>query len=54
MEHLSATIQERNKVPFLHVFTNNVAAVRLYRELGFRVARTVQLTAIVKSSADAS
>ncbi|MFM0454657.1 GNAT family N-acetyltransferase [Paraburkholderia nemoris] len=54
MEHLSAAIREREKVPFLHVFTNNVSAVRLYRELGFRVARTLQLTAIVKSSADAS
>jgi ribosomal protein S18 acetylase RimI-like enzyme len=53
MEHLSATIQERNNVPFLHVFTNNVSAVRLYRELGFRVARTLQLTVIVKSSASA-
>lgn len=54
MEHLSATIQERNKVPFLHVFTNNVSAVRLYRELGFRIARTLQLTAIMRSSADAA
>lgn len=54
MEHLSATIQERNQVPFLHVFTNNVSAVRLYRELGFRIARTLQLTAIVRSSADAA
>lgn len=54
MEHLSATIQERDKVPFLHVFTNNVAAVRLYRELGFRIARTLRLTAIVKSSAGAA
>ncbi|CAB3731516.1 GNAT family N-acetyltransferase [Paraburkholderia rhynchosiae] len=53
MEHLSATIQERNKVPFLHVFTNNFSAVRLYRELGFRIARTLQLTAIVRSSRDA-
>ncbi|MGQ7939401.1 GNAT family N-acetyltransferase [Paraburkholderia sp. D1E] len=54
MEHLSATIQERDKVPFLHVFTSNVSAVRLYRELGFRIARTLQLTAIVRSSADAN
>lgn len=52
MEHLAATIQERNRVPFLHVFTNNVSAVRLYRELGYRVARTLQLTAIMRSSAD--
>jgi GNAT superfamily N-acetyltransferase len=54
MEHLSATIQERDKVPFLHVFTSNVSAVRLYRELGFRIARTLQLTAILRSSADAN
>jgi predicted GNAT family acetyltransferase len=53
MERLSATIQERNKVPFLHVFTNNVSAIRLYRELDFRIARTLQLTAIVRLSADA-
>jgi ribosomal protein S18 acetylase RimI-like enzyme len=45
--------QERDKVPLLHVFTNNVSAVRLYRELGFRTARTLQPTAIVRSSADA-
>ncbi|WP_374729601.1 GNAT family N-acetyltransferase [Caballeronia choica] len=53
MEHLSPTIQERDKVPFLHVFTNNVSAVRLYRELGVRTATTLQPTAIVRSSADA-
>ncbi|RKE38262.1 FR47-like protein [Paraburkholderia sp. BL23I1N1] len=54
MDHLSATIQERDRVPFLHVFTNNLSAVRLYRELGFRIARTLQLTAIVRSSGDVS
>ncbi|WP_144107473.1 GNAT family N-acetyltransferase [Paraburkholderia sp. BCC1886] len=54
MEHLSATIQERNKIPFLHVFISNVGAVRLYREIGFRVSRTLHLTAIVTSSANAS
>ncbi|MGF6875040.1 GNAT family N-acetyltransferase [Paraburkholderia sp. MM5477-R1] len=52
MEHLAATIQERDRIPFLHVFTNNVSAVRLYRELGFRIARTLQLTAIVRSSGE--
>jgi len=52
VEYLSATIQERDKVPFLHVFATNVSAVHLYRELGFRIARTLQLTAIVRSSAD--
>lgn len=49
MEHLSATIQQGGHVPFLHVFSTNASAVRLYRELGFRVARTMQLTAIVRS-----
>lgn len=54
IEHLSAAIREREKVPFLHVFTNNVSAIRLYRVLGFRVARTLQLTVIVRSPADTS
>ncbi|WP_207004518.1 GNAT family N-acetyltransferase [Trinickia mobilis] len=51
MEHLSATIQQRDRVPFLHVFETNTSAVRLYRELGFRVARTLLLTAMVRSPA---
>jgi predicted GNAT family acetyltransferase len=47
MEHLGAGIQHRGQVPFLHVFSTNTSAIRLYKQLGFRSARTLHLTGIV-------
>ncbi|MBK5148561.1 GNAT family N-acetyltransferase [Burkholderia sp. R-69608] len=49
MEHLSATMQQRGKIPFLHVFSNNTSAMRLYYELGFRKARSLYVTVLVVS-----
>lgn len=49
MEHVGESIQQRGKVPLLHVFTNNASAIGLYRELGFRNARTFFLTALMRS-----
>jgi ribosomal protein S18 acetylase RimI-like enzyme len=54
VEQVASAIQQRNGVPILHVFTTNHAAIGLYRELGFRVARTVQLTAMVRLPAQAT
>jgi predicted GNAT family acetyltransferase len=46
MEHLAAGIQHRGNVPFLHAISTNTAAIRLYKQLGFRSARTLHLTGI--------
>ncbi|AMH43316.1 MULTISPECIES: GNAT family N-acetyltransferase [Burkholderiaceae] len=47
MEHLAAGIQHRGGVPFLHVFSTNTSAIRLYKQLGYRRARELHLTGIV-------
>jgi len=41
------TIMQRGDVPFLHVATENVSAIRVYEKLGFRTRRISQF-AIVK------
>jgi len=39
-------IQERGKVAFLHVFSDNHAAIRVYERLGFSVRRDLHLAVI--------
>jgi len=36
---LMARILERDEIPYLHVFSNNTNAIRLYEKLGFRLRR---------------
>jgi ribosomal protein S18 acetylase RimI-like enzyme len=54
VEYISATIQQRDRIPFLHVYTTNTSAIRLYQELGFKISRTLHVTAIAHSVAKGS
>jgi predicted GNAT family acetyltransferase len=45
-------ITKRNEIPFLHVRTENVDAVRVYEKLGFKTRRTINI-AIVKNEQSA-
>jgi ribosomal protein S18 acetylase RimI-like enzyme len=47
MQHVAASIQRRGAVPILHVFATNLAAIGLYREMGFRNGRGMWLTAVM-------
>ncbi|WP_345814505.1 GNAT family N-acetyltransferase [Paraburkholderia sp. PREW-6R] len=47
MNHLSFAMRARGETPFLHVFSTNTPALRLYGQLGFRLARTLHLTALM-------
>lgn len=39
-------IEQRGEAPFLHVFSDNISAIRLYDRLGFQLRRTFYLTRI--------
>jgi len=43
---LRSQIGERGETPFLHVFSDNVSAIRLYEHLGFGLRRSFYLTRI--------
>lgn len=51
MEQVTASIQQRGQVPLLHVFPTNTDAIKLYRALGFRIARQLCLTVIARAPA---
>jgi predicted GNAT family acetyltransferase len=42
MEHIRA----HGKVPFLHSFSSNAAAIAVYRRLGFTLRRTFHLAVL--------
>jgi predicted GNAT family acetyltransferase len=42
MHVLAERIRRRGEVPFLHVYAGNSGAIRLYKQLGYRVRRTVE------------
>lgn len=46
MSALQWEIEQRGETPFLHVFSDNVSAIRLYERLGFRLRRTFHLNRI--------
>ena len=41
-------ITERNEIPFLHVRTENLDAIRVYEKLGFKTRRIINI-AVVKN-----
>jgi predicted GNAT family acetyltransferase len=43
---LRREIEQRGETPFLHVFSDNVSAIELYKRLGFALRRTFHLTRI--------
>ncbi|REE23673.1 putative GNAT family acetyltransferase [Paraburkholderia sp. BL27I4N3] len=43
---LRREIEQRGDTPFLHVFSNNTAAIGLYERLGFELRRTFQITRV--------
>lgn len=40
---VATCIRERGETPFLHAFSSNVSAIRLYERLGFRLRCTVNV-----------
>ncbi len=42
-------IIERGEIPYLHVFSNNSNAIKLYENLGFRVRKAMHVAALVKA-----
>ncbi|HEX3637462.1 MAG TPA: GNAT family N-acetyltransferase [Paraburkholderia sp.] len=43
---LRREIEQRGETPFLHVFSDNISAIRLYERLGFRLRYTFHLNRI--------
>ncbi|HVH15871.1 MAG TPA: GNAT family N-acetyltransferase [Candidatus Angelobacter sp.] len=39
-------IRERSEIPFLHVRTENVDAIRVYEKLGFKTRRFINIAAV--------
>ncbi len=46
--HTANTILKQNKIPFLHVAKTNIAAIRLYKGLGFRKRREISFWNLVR------
>jgi predicted GNAT family acetyltransferase len=49
---LRGEIEQRGQTAFLHVFRDNVSAIRLYERLGFELRRAFHLTRVGLASAD--
>jgi predicted GNAT family acetyltransferase len=46
--HLTNAILDRGVTPFLHVFTQNTPAIRLYEKLGYEARKTIPVCGMVK------
>ena len=51
---LVSRIAARFEIPFLHVFSSNVAAIALYCKLGFTLRRRMRLAVLARAEAGAS
>jgi ribosomal protein S18 acetylase RimI-like enzyme len=51
MAGVAAPILARGEVPFLHVLSDNLSAIALYRKLGFRLLRQVHFAVFARPSA---
>jgi predicted GNAT family acetyltransferase len=51
---VTASIESRGERPFLHAWKTNLAAISLYRSLGFEVRTEVDVAVIERVSSDAS
>jgi len=51
---LVSRIAARSEIPFLHVFSSNVAAIALYCKLGFTLRRRMRLAVLARAEAEAS
>jgi len=51
MRVVAARILARGEIPFLHVYADNVGAIKLYESLGFVIRRAVTLTILVRAGA---
>lgn len=47
--HVARRILARGDTPYLHAYATNVAAIRLYESLGFRLRREVHVAAVARS-----
>ena len=51
---LVSSIAARSKIPFLHVFSSNHAAIALYRKLVFALRRRMHLAVLARAGAEVS
>ena len=51
---LVSSIAARSEIPFLHVFSSNLAAIALYRKLGFALRRRMHLAVLAPAEAAVS
>jgi predicted GNAT family acetyltransferase len=47
---VTQAIQDRNEMPFLHVLSSNVSAIRLYEKLGFRIRKTAMISVVAPAA----
>ena len=47
---VAQTVLDRGEQPFLHVFSDNLPAVTLYKRLGFTIRRTMHVTIVAAKS----
>lgn len=50
LAHVSRQIVARGEIPFLHVFSNNAAAIALYERQGMTIRRRMHVTVLTRSA----
>ncbi len=44
--HVASQIRERSETPYLHAYTMNLAAIRLYESIGFEIRSTIHVAMV--------